>query len=73
MNVLSQLLFEQGWSDADLAARTGLSRARVNRLKNRRARPTVGDALLISDAVGIPIAEIFALPSEESHEKRETD
>ena len=64
VNALSRLLFEHEWSDADLAAHTGLSRARINRLKNRRARPTVGDALLISRALGVPVARIFALSRE---------
>jgi transcriptional regulator with XRE-family HTH domain len=60
-NELSRLLFERGWSDADLAARAGISRPRVNRLKNRRARPSVRDALLVSAALDVPVARVFAL------------
>jgi hypothetical protein len=33
----------------------------VNRLKNRRARPSVRDALLVSAALGVPVARVFAL------------
>ena len=60
-NTLSRLLANRGWSDGDLARRTGLSRAHINRLKNRHVRPTVRDALLISTALGIPTDAVFEL------------
>jgi transcriptional regulator with XRE-family HTH domain len=60
-NLLSRQLAGRGWSDHDLARATGLSRLRVNRLKSRRARPTVHDALLISAALGLRIAQLFSL------------
>jgi len=53
-----------GWSDADLAMRAGLSRLRVNRIKNRRLRPTVRDALVISRALGVPVRMVFRLVAE---------
>ena len=64
-NRLSRLLFARGWSDRTLAERAGIERSRINRLKNRRARPTVGDALLISAALGVPVASIFWLTEPE--------
>jgi transcriptional regulator with XRE-family HTH domain len=51
-NRLLRLMYERNLSDGALAALTGLSRARINRLKNHRARLTVRDALLIAKAVG---------------------
>jgi transcriptional regulator with XRE-family HTH domain len=62
-NCLSRQLSGRGWSDLDLADATGLSRLRVNRLKNRLARPTVREALLISAALGVRIEDVFSLTS----------
>jgi len=58
-NRLSQLLAARGWSDAELARRTSLSRAHVNRIKNRRVRPTLRDALLLERALGVAVETIF--------------
>lgn len=60
-NCISRQLYRRGWSDADLAARTGLSRERINRLKNSKARATVVDALLIARAFGCAVSEVFWL------------
>jgi len=60
-NRISRLLYERGWSDGELAKRTGLPRSRVNRLKNRRLAPTVNDALAIAAALGVAIEEVFSL------------
>lgn len=64
VNELSRRLFLRNWSDSDLAIRTGLSRLRVNRIKNRRVRPTVRDALMISRALGEPVRAVFRLVDE---------
>jgi len=58
-NTLSRALVRRAWSDAELAARTGLSRSHVNRLKNRRLRPTLRDALLVARALGCDVEAIF--------------
>ena len=58
-NRLSQLLAARGWSDAELARRASLSRAHVNRIKNRRVRPTLRDALLLERALGVAVETIF--------------
>jgi plasmid maintenance system antidote protein VapI len=63
VNALSRHLARRGWSDVDLARATGLTRVRVNRLKNRRARPTVGEALRIGRALGLRIEHVFSLAS----------
>jgi transcriptional regulator with XRE-family HTH domain len=45
-----------------------MTRSRLNRIKNRRLRPTVADALLISRALGVPLSKVFCLQPDESTE-----
>ena len=66
-NEMSGRLCARGWSDTDLAERAGMSRVRVNRIKNRRTRPTVGDALVIGRAFGLPVRALFELTGEARH------
>jgi putative transcriptional regulator len=61
LNAISRLIGERGWSDGELAARAGLARMRVNRIKNRRARPTVAEALRIGAALELRVEEVFRL------------
>lgn len=58
-NVISRLAYELGWSDGKLARKAGITRSRLNRIKNGRIRPSVRDALLISRALGSPLEEVF--------------
>lgn len=58
-NVISRLAYEQGWSDGELAAKAGITRSRLNRIKNGRIRPSVRDALLISRALGYSLEKVF--------------
>jgi putative transcriptional regulator len=58
-NALSRLLAARGWSDVELAARTGLDRAHLNQVKNGRAMPTVATALALARALEIDVATIF--------------
>ncbi len=60
-NVIGRLLFARGFTDMDLARMTGLPRARVNRLKNHRCEPTIREALLIAQALGRTVDEVFSL------------
>ena len=64
-NLIGRLLALRGWSDVDLAAHTGLSREHLNRLRNRRVRPTLRDGLLISTALGVPVESIFQLDDDQ--------
>lgn len=61
LNTISRELAARGWSDADLAIRTGLERSRLNRLKNGRADPRIGEALRIAIALDLPIECVFSL------------
>ncbi len=58
------LLFERGWTDQDLAERSGLERVRINRIKNGRVQPTVREALLIARAFGCRVGDVFSLPDD---------
>lgn len=58
-NVISRALADRDWTDVELATRIGLSRSHVNRLKNRRVRPTLRDALLIARALDADVEAIF--------------
>lgn len=60
-NRLSSLLYDQGWTDGELSVRTGIERSRLNRLKNRHGRPTVGEALAIAAALDVPVHDVFWL------------
>ena len=62
-NALVRLLAERGWTDAELAARTGLDRAHLNQVKNGRVLPTVATALVLARALGVPVATIFPIDS----------
>jgi transcriptional regulator with XRE-family HTH domain len=64
-NRLSHALYQRGWSDQTLARVTGLSRPRINGIKNRRVKPTVRDALLISNALRVPVEQLFSLVGEQ--------
>jgi transcriptional regulator with XRE-family HTH domain len=59
--VLSRLLYERGWSDGEFALRIGVSRSRVNLIKNRRAMPTIREALLIAQALDMQVEQVFVL------------
>ena len=63
-NHVGRHLVQRGWSDVELARRTGLSRAHLNRLRNRRVRPTLRDGLLISAALGVAVEALFELVDE---------
>jgi len=63
-NRLSRVLYVRGWTDTELAARTGIARSRVNRIKNRRSEPTVAEALAICTALERRVAEVFVLGDE---------
>jgi putative transcriptional regulator len=58
-NALGRLCAARGWSDVELAARSGLDRAHVNQVKNGRAIPTVATALALARALDVPVATVF--------------
>ena len=50
-NFISRFAYDLGMSDGELAKKAGITRSRLNRIKNRRISPTVRDALLIARAL----------------------
>lgn len=60
-NSLAKLLHDRGWSEKTFAAKIGLSRSRLNRVKNGYAVPSVAEALSIASALNLRVADIFSL------------
>lgn len=56
---LAQLRQRRGWTQADLAARTGASRAEVSAIETGRLVPSVAVALKVARALGEPVEGVF--------------
>jgi putative transcriptional regulator len=65
-NRLPELRAERGWSQAELAARLGVSRQTVNALETGRYDPSLPLAFTIARLFGQPIERIFK-PEARSH------
>ncbi len=51
-----------GWSQEDLARRSGLSRAGISAIETERLIPSASSALALAAALGCKVEEVFALP-----------
>ena len=60
-NRLTRLAYRQRLTDAEVAARAGISRAQLNRIRNRRALPRVRTALALASALACRVADLFFL------------
>jgi len=60
------------WSQADLAARLGVSRQTVNALETGKYDPSLPLAFKIARLIGLPIEELFAPDTDESAESATT-
>jgi putative transcriptional regulator len=49
----------RGWTQADLAARIGVSRKTVNTVENRVFIPSTTVALKLAAALNVPVEELF--------------
>ncbi len=58
-NKIRVLRAEQRWSQAELAARVGVSRNSINSIENGRFDPSLPLAFDIADAFGLTIEQIF--------------
>ena len=58
-NRVQKLRAERGWSQADLAARLGVSRQTVNAIENERYDPSLPLAFEIASTSEMPIERIF--------------
>jgi DNA-binding XRE family transcriptional regulator len=67
-NTIGRRAFRLQQTDAHLAARAGISRAELNRIKNSRVVPRVDTAIAIAAALGCRVRDVFALRPE--HRRR---
>jgi putative transcriptional regulator len=58
-NRLSVLRAERGWSQAELAARLGVSRQTVNAIEKQRDDPSLPLAFKLAEVFGTSIEQIF--------------
>lgn len=61
MNRLREMRDARGWTQAELAARVGVSRKTVNTVENRVFVPSTPLALKLADALGVTVEELFWL------------
>jgi transcriptional regulator with XRE-family HTH domain len=60
---LRRLRVRQALSQENLAVDAGLDRAYVGRLERGRENPTVGVLQKLTNAMGVPLADLFRVPS----------
>ncbi|MFO7286206.1 MAG: helix-turn-helix transcriptional regulator [Gammaproteobacteria bacterium] len=68
-NRIRALRAEQGWSQAELAERVGVSRNSINAIENGKFDPSLPLAFRIADVFGLKIEDIF-LRDEDSSGQR---
>jgi len=61
-NPVGRLRRERGWSQRELANRSGVSRAEVSAVENARLSPSIATGLALARALGRTVEELFALP-----------
>jgi len=59
---VGRLRRDRGWSQQELADRSGVSRAEVSAVENARLSPSIATALALARALGRTVEELFALP-----------
>lgn len=62
-NRLREMREEHGWTQAELAARIGVSRKTVNTIENRVFVPSTLIALKLARALDMPVEELFFISS----------
>jgi molybdate-binding protein/DNA-binding XRE family transcriptional regulator len=63
---LAQLRQRRGWTQADLAARCGASRAEISAVETGRLVPSVAVALRVAAALGEPVEAVFGTSAEQA-------
>ena len=61
-NRLREVRDEKRWTQADLAARVGVSRQTINSIETGRFEPSLGLALKLARLIGLPVEQLFSLP-----------
>ena len=60
-NRLREVRDERRWTQADLAARVGVSRQTINSIETGRFEPSLGLALKLARLIGVPVEQLFSL------------
>ncbi len=60
-NKLNRVLHDRGLAEGEVALVARLDQGHLNRIKNGRVKPTLVTALRISQALGIPVQQLFWL------------
>lgn len=60
-NCLGPLIYRTGVSETEIAARAGISRAQLNRIRNGRAVPRVATALALASVLRCRVKDLFYL------------
>jgi putative transcriptional regulator len=63
-NRIREVREERGWTQAELAARIGVSRKTVNTIENRVFTPSTLIALKLARVLELPVEELFSISSE---------
>ncbi len=63
-NRIREVREERGWTQAELAARIGVSRKTVNTIENRVFTPSTLIALKLARALELPVEELFSISSD---------
>jgi DNA-binding XRE family transcriptional regulator len=65
-NQLNRVLHDRGLAEGEVALVARLDQGHLNRIKNGRVKPTLVTALRISQALGIPVQQLFWLEGSEA-------
>ena len=60
-NRLREVRDERRWTQADLAARVGVSRQTINSIETGRFEPSLSLALKLALLIGVPVESLFSL------------
>ena len=63
-NRVKTLRVAQGWSQANLGERAGISRTAVSAIEGQRLVPSVAAALAVARVLGCSVEELFGIPEE---------
>lgn len=63
-NAIRRLRFERGMTQEELALRVSVSRQTIMSIERGATNPSVLLALKIAVALGVPVAEVFAMEGE---------
>lgn len=58
-SLLYELRLEKGWTEADLARASGVTKSTINRIENNQASPTLITMVKLSLALGCKVDDLF--------------